>query len=356
LIKALVVDDSAYNRVSISRMLESDSRIKVVATATNGEDAIKQVMRHEPDVITLDLEMPVMDGFAFLRWLMQNRPTAVIAVSSRSSDRSVFKALDLGAIDFIAKPGGNVSPRLEEIQRDLVSKILQIGELRIENVTNRIEAAPLPSAASAAEGGGATHIELIVIGCSTGGPPALQHLFQSLPRMPLPIAVAQHMPPHFTRLFAERVDRLTEYSVKEAEHGERLEAGGVYVAPGGMQMEVQRGSAGLQARVLAPGSGDLYAPSVDRLFDSASESCGDRLVAVIMTGMGDDGAESIRRVRERGGKTIAESPDTAIIFGMPNQAIKTGAVDQVLPLNEIAGAIERLCYSRTTRDERRIES
>src|SRR2546428_3137720 len=147
MIKALVVDDSAYNRVSISRMLESDSRIKVVATAVNGEEGIKQLMRHEPDVITLDLEMPVMDGFSFLRWLMQNRPTAVIAVSSRSSDRSVFKALDLGALDFIAKPGGRVSPRLEDIQRDLIAKVLQISELRIDNLRRRVEYDQTPHAA-----------------------------------------------------------------------------------------------------------------------------------------------------------------------------------------------------------------
>jgi two-component system, chemotaxis family, protein-glutamate methylesterase/glutaminase len=355
MIKALVVDDSAYNRVTISRMLASDARIEVVGTANNGEDAIKQVMRHAPDVITLDLEMPVMDGFSFLRWLMQSKPTAVIAVSSRTSDRSVFKALDLGAIDFIAKPGGNVSPRLEEIQKDLVSKVLQIGELRLENVakvsggqailpvrTDKIVCPPLD-------------VDLIAIGCSTGGPPALQHLFQSLQLLPIPIVVAQHMPPHFTRLFAERVDRLTAYSVKEATDGERLAPGVVYVAPGGMQMEVHRHEDGLQARVFAPHGDDLYAPSVDRLFASASESCGGRMVAVIMTGMGDDGSNAIRRVRQRGGKTIAESPDTAIIFGMPSQAIKTGAVDQVLPLNEIAGAIERLCYPRL-RDDRRVES
>src|SRR5213082_1956877 len=150
MLRALVIDDSAYNRVTISRMLESSPLIKVVATAVNGEDGIKQVMKHRPDVVTLDLEMPVMDGFAFLRWLMANLPTAVIAVSSRSSDRSVFKALDLGAIDFIAKPGGRVSPRLEEIQRDLIAKVLQIGELRLENVRKRAGGAPLPSAASAA--------------------------------------------------------------------------------------------------------------------------------------------------------------------------------------------------------------
>src|SRR5207237_4489236 len=139
MIKALVVDDSAYNRVTISRMLESQDGISVVATSANGEEAIKQVVRHQPDVITLDLEMPIMDGFSFLRWLMQNRPTAVIAVSSRASDRSVFKALELGAIDFIAKPGGRVSPRLEEIERDLVSKVLQFANVRMDNLRRRVQ-------------------------------------------------------------------------------------------------------------------------------------------------------------------------------------------------------------------------
>jgi two-component system chemotaxis response regulator CheB len=156
--------------------------------------------------------------------------------------------------------------------------------------------------------------------------------------------VAQHMPPTFTRLFADRVDRMTKYNVKEACDREPLAPGSVYVAPGGMQMEVERAGEGLQARVLPHDGRDLYAPSVDRLFISASESCGQGLIAVILTGMGDDGAAAMRRVRERGGKTIAESSDTAIIFGMPNEAIKTGAVDQVLPLDEIPGAIERLCY------------
>src|SRR5213082_1160751 len=153
MLRALVIDDSAYNRVTISRMLESSPLIKVVATAVNGEDGIRQVMRHRPDVITLDLEMPVMDGFAFLRWLMANLPTAVIAVSSRSSDRSVFKALDLGAIDFIAKPGGRVSPRLEEIERDLVAKVLQVAEIRMENLRRRVveEAEAPPHATEPAE-------------------------------------------------------------------------------------------------------------------------------------------------------------------------------------------------------------
>jgi two-component system chemotaxis response regulator CheB len=344
MLRALVIDDSAYNRVTISRMLESSPQIKVVATAVNGEDGIKQVMKHRPDVITLDLEMPVMDGFAFLRWLMANLPTAVIAVSSRSSDRSVFKALDLGAVDFIGKPGGRVSPRLEEIERDLVAKVLQVADIRMENLRRRIAEEEeiethQPEPAEPCVGG----VELVAIGCSTGGPPALQHLLQNLPLLPLPIVVAQHMPQAFTRLFAERVNKLTSYTVKEGDDGEMLENGTVYVAPGGMQMEVRRAGDGLQARVFAARPNDLYAPSVDRLLTSASEACGERLVAIIMTGMGDDGAQAIRRVRERGGRTIAESVQTAIIFGMPNEAIKTGCIDQVLPLGQIHLAIHQLC-------------
>jgi two-component system, chemotaxis family, protein-glutamate methylesterase/glutaminase len=343
MIRALVIDDSAYNRVTLSRMLESHPDIKVVATAVNGEDGIKQVMKHRPDVITLDLEMPIMDGFAFLRWLMANLATAVIAVSSRSSDRSVFKALELGAVDFIAKPGGRVSPRLEEIQKDLVTKVLQTVELRMDNLRRRVQeedqppAPPIPAAACA---GG---VELVVIGCSTGGPPALQHVFSSLALLPVPIVVAQHMPPTFTRLFAERVNRLTKYHVAEAHDGVVITGGNVYIAPGGQQTEVRRGDDGLYLHVFAASLSDLYAPSVDRLLSTASDCCAERLAAVIMTGMGDDGAESIKKVRERGGRTIAESAQSAIIFGMPNEAIKTGAVEQVLALSDIPVAIQKLC-------------
>jgi two-component system chemotaxis response regulator CheB len=343
MIRALVIDDSAYNRVTLSRMLETSAAIKVVATGVNGEDGIKQVMKHQPDVITLDLEMPLMDGFAFLRWLMANKPTPVIAVSSRSSDRSVFKALELGAVDFIAKPGGRVSPRLEEIQKDLIAKALQVADVRMENLRRRLTEEPKAEEPAVVDQNCARGIELVAIGCSTGGPPALQHVFQSLPLLPVPIVVAQHMPPTFTRLFAERVNKLAPYSVKEADDGEMLQRGTAYIAPGGMQTEVRRIAEGLQVRTFAAGTSDLYAPSVDRLFQTASDACGDRLVAIVMTGMGDDGSAGIRRVHERGGRTIAESAQTAIIFGMPGEAIKTGAVDEVLPLPDIPAAIHRLC-------------
>lgn len=342
-VRALVIDDSAYNRVTLTRMLETDPRIRVIATAVNGEDGIKQVMKHRPDVVTLDLEMPTMDGFAFLRWLMVNLPTPVITVSSKSSDRSVFKALELGAMDFIAKPGGRVSPRLEEIQRDLVAKVLQINELRIENLKPHVEDEAAVEAAKGPALAGTSRVDLVAIGCSTGGPPALQHLFQTMPRLAVPFVVAQHMPPNFTRLFAERVNRLSAYDVREASDGEILVPGTVYIGPGGMQTEVRRVAEGLQVRVFHAGVNDLYAPSVDRLFRSASEACRERLLAVIMTGMGDDGAESMKLVRERGGRTIAESSESAIIFGMPAEAIRMGAVDEVLPLPSIPAAIRKLC-------------
>ncbi len=340
-VRALVIDDSAYNRVTLTRMLETDPRIEVAGTAVNGEDGIKQVLKHRPDVITLDLEMPVMDGFAFLRWLMVNLPTAVIVVSSKSSDRSVFKALELGALDFIGKPGGRVSPRLEEIQRDLVAKVLQIADLSMDNLQRRLAGDEMEPAG--ADLTGACRADLIAIGCSTGGPPALQHVFQALPLLPVAFVVAQHMPSTFTRLFADRLNKLTPYEVKEASDGDMILPGCVYIAPGGMQSEVRRVAEGLQVRVFAATGSELHAPSVDRLFRTASETCRERLIAVIMTGMGDDGADAIRTVRRNGGRTIAESAESAIIFGMPAEAIKTGAVDEVLPLHGIPQALRRLC-------------
>ncbi|MBK5260737.1 MAG: chemotaxis response regulator protein-glutamate methylesterase [Thermoanaerobaculia bacterium] len=343
MIDVLVIDDSAYNRVTLSRILESHRGIRVVGTAVNGEDGIKQVLRHNPDVVTLDLEMPVLDGFAFLRWIMANRPLPVIAVSSKSSDRSVFKALELGAIDFIAKPGGRVSPRLTEIEKDLVAKVLQTVDVRIENVRRRVEEDEARAVEAPRIAGVCAGIDLVAIGSSTGGPPALQHIFQNLAPLPIPFVVAQHMPPSFTRLFAERVNRLSEFEVREAANGERLEPGTVYIAPGGVQMEIERTGEGLRARVLPAKPSELYAPSVDRLFATASAACGNRLVAVVLTGMGDDGSKALREVKERGGRTIAESEESAIIFGMPAAAIKTGAVDEIVPLSDIAAALHRLC-------------
>jgi two-component system, chemotaxis family, protein-glutamate methylesterase/glutaminase len=343
MIRALVIDDSAYNRVTISRMLEASGEISVIATATDGEDGIKQTLRQKPDVITLDLEMPGIDGFAFLRWLMINRPTPVIVVSSRASDRSVFKALELGAADFVAKPGGRISPRLSEIQTDLINKVRAATEISLENLVARSRETDPPVRPSLQPAAEAPAVDLVVIGASTGGPPAIQRLLQELPLLKVPIIVAQHMPANFTRLFSERIDKLTPFRVKEPHDGEVLAPGTAYVAPGGMQTEVSESSRVLTARVRPSVAGDLYAPSVDRLFRSASSACGKRLIAILLTGMGDDGALAMREVKGRGGHTIAEAASSAIIFGMPAEAIRTGSVDEVLPLPEMPRAITRLC-------------
>ena len=340
-IRALVIDDSAYNRVTISRMLENGG-ISVAGFATDGEDGIKQTLRLKPDVITLDLEMPGIDGFGYLRWLMANLPTPVIVVSSRSSDRSVFKALELGAADFVAKPGGRISPRLSEIEADLVAKVRGALDTNLQNLAERAlqQLPPLPPRVHT---GSATEADLVVIGASTGGPPAIQTLFERMPLLNVPFIVAQHMPPNFTRLFSERIDKLTPYRVKEAEDGERLQPATVYIAPGGQQTEVAERDRVLSLRIRDADPGELYAPSVNRLFRTASIACGRRLVAVILTGMGDDGAEGIVEVKERGGRTVAESRSSAIIFGMPGEAIRTGAVEEILPLIEIPATVSRLC-------------
>ncbi|HUP65008.1 MAG TPA: chemotaxis-specific protein-glutamate methyltransferase CheB [Thermoanaerobaculia bacterium] len=345
MIKAVVIDDSAFNRVTLSRMIESEGDVRVVATAVDGEDGIKQVLRHRPDVVTLDLEMPVMDGFSFLRWLMVTIPTPVIVISSRASDRNVFKALELGAVDFIAKPGGRVSIRLEEITTDLLAKLRECVAVQLDNVRKRIvdeEPPPAPKGTSPLTTSPAP-VECVVIGASTGGPPALQAILQSIPLLDVPIVVAQHMPPVFTRLFAERVGRLSRFDVKEGSDGELLEPATVYIAAGGMQTTIRRDGERLRLQVRERQAADLHAPSVNHLFASAAVACGEKLVAVVLTGMGDDGASGISEIARRGGKTIAEAAATAIIFGMPAEAIRTGAVKHVLALPQIAPAIARLC-------------
>lgn len=342
MIRTLVVDDSAFNRVTLSRMLESSPKFEVVAVAVNGEEAIRRVVKLKPDLITLDLEMPVMDGFAFLRWLMANQPTPVIVVSSRSSDKSVFKALELGAIDFIAKPGGRVSPRLPEIQDDLLKKGEGAVSATLENL-NRHPASPSP------EWKGSTPlcVDLIVLGCSTGGPPALQHVFETLPRLEVPFVVAQHMPPTFTRIFAERLDRITRFNVVEGADGMELRPGYVYIAPGGQQTMIEReNESGFTLSVRDRSDGELHAPSVDLLFESAAFVAGERLAAILMTGMGDDGARGMATIRSKGGKTIAEAPTTAVIFGMPSAAVRRGAVQQITPLQQIPNAILEACSDR----------
>lgn len=345
-VRVLVVDDSAYNRMAISQMCESDPAVQVVGTATDGVDAIAKTLRLAPDVITLDLEMPGMDGFTFLRWIMKEQPTPVLVISSRSDSRSVFRALELGAVDFLAKPESRISRSLEGVRDELVAKIqavlhLEMGKVRssIELATQEAPAAPPPSAAAEARREGVP-VEIIAIASSTGGPPALQAILTALPGdLGAGIIISQHMPQGFTRSFAERLDRLSPFSVSEAEEGDDLRPGRVLIAPGGSHLIVRKRGERLRVELRERASADKYVPSADRMMISAAEARAAGVLGVVLTGMGNDGSEGVRAIRRRGGQVLAESEESAVIFGMPQEAIRTGMVDKVLPLGKMAAEI-----------------
>jgi two-component system chemotaxis response regulator CheB len=352
-IRVLVIDDSAYNREAIVQMLESEPGIEVVGRAANGEEGLKEALALRPDVITLDLEMPKMDGFTFLRILMSRQATPVIVVSSYSRKQNVFKALELGALDFIAKPTRYLSPELHKIRDEMLEKVRMVQQLQTSNISMRVQERTTTEAEGedvrALEPRDAPHMALVVVGASTGGPPALQTFLQMLPRsIPAAFLVAQHMPENFTRAFADRLNRYTSLEVTEAAGGESVVPGRVFVAPGGRNLTVQQTEEGLECQVVEARKGSKYIPSIDALFRSAAEIGGDRVVGILMTGMGADGRDGMRAIKRAGGRTVAESEETAVIFGMPKEAIDTGDVDVVLRLDEIAAEVIR--FSQSIRD------
>lgn len=337
-IRVLVIDDSAYSRRTIIRMLEQTPLVDVVGWARDGEEALRKSVQLRPDLVTLDLEMPRMDGFTFLRLLMATRPTPVLVISGRSGDEDVFKALELGAVDFVAKPTVRAAPELATIQEELLRKVSAIRQLRIEKVRDRVSAAPSPVRHRHARG---ERMRVVAVGSSTGGPAALMQIFSAFSEAPdCSFVVSQHMPEGFTRGFAERLDRMTPFTSREAEGGELVEPGHLLLAPGGCHLEFSNEGGSVFTRISPRGEGDRYAPSVDRMLQSAAKHFGRDLTALILTGMGDDGRLGVRAVAASGGSVIAESEETAVIFGMPQQAIETGVVDAVLPLPEIAPALE----------------
>ena len=338
-IRVLVIDDSAFSRRTITRMLERSPLVEVVASARDGEEALRKTLELRPDLITLDLEMPRMDGFTFLRLVMSRCATPVIVISGRNGEQDVFRALDFGAVDFIAKPNPRAGAELETIEQELLRKVHAIRQLRIEKVRARLDSGPVPRGVAKQRPASAPRV--VAIGSSTGGPAALMQILGSfVTAPPVAVLVCQHMPAGFTRGFAERIDRLTPFAAREAENGDVPLPGSVLVAPGGRHLELEREGGRVVARVGDAAATDKYAPAVDRLFVSAAKHFGAELMGVVLTGMGDDGREGVRAIKQAGGRVVAESEQTAVVFGMPHQAIRTGVVDAVLPLPEIASVIE----------------
>jgi two-component system chemotaxis response regulator CheB len=348
-IKALVVDDSAYNRMTITKMLERDPGIEVAGVAGDGIDAITKTLRLQPDVITLDLEMPTMDGFTFLRWLMKERPTPVLVLSSRSDSRSVFRAMELGAVDFLAKPEARISRSIEGLREELVAKVYALLHLKMSKVQSAMDLlakGPAPQPAHRDDDIQLERgpIEVVAIASSTGGPPALQAVLAGLPRhFGAGIVISQHMPPGFTRSFADRLNKLSALMVSEAEDGGRLLPGRALITPGGYHLLVRREGANLVVELVPRVPEDMYVPSADRMMTSVAEACGLAALGVVLTGMGRDGAEGAVAIKKQGGQCLAESEESAVVFGMPQEAIRTGAIDKVLPLGMMAEEILRRC-------------
>ncbi len=343
-VKVLVVDDSPYNRQTIRHILESDERIRVVGVASNGRDAIGRIQRCRPDVITLDIHMPVMDGFEVLRWLMANNPIPVIMVSSIADRATVFRALEMGAVDFVPKPTRRPTPELKGMEVDLLEKVLMVSGLAMEKVLKRgakkAPAAPAKVRAPVPR----RKIRLVAIGASTGGPTALQTVLTALPEnLDAGVVISQHMPTGFTRPFAERLDGLSRLSVTELRGVETIEPGTALVAAGGSNLEVVLVDGRPHARSVAPAQTDRYVPSVNVMLTSAARVFGPGTLGIVLTGMGSDGKKGMLEIKARGGYTIAESEETAVVFGMPREAINAGAAEKILPVEAVGDEIRRLC-------------
>jgi two-component system chemotaxis response regulator CheB len=346
-IKIVVVDDSAFSRRTITRMLEGLDSVEVVGYAINGEEGIQKVIALKPDLVTLDLEMPKMDGFTLLRILTTRFSLPVIVISALSGADKVFKALELGALDFVAKPSSTASVDLLSIKEDLLKKVLQVLALKPGShirPTTEIFSSERSSAVTTQSGKagiGIQHaIDLVAIGSSTGGPPALQQIFSAFEqKYPFAIVVSQHMPAGFTKAFADRLNRSSLFDVKEAEDGDLVLPGRILIAPGGKNMVFEVCGGQVTARIVAPSESDRYVPSVDVMLQSCAGIYQKRVAAVILTGMGNDGSKGIRVIKEHGGCVIAESEETAIVYGMPREAVATGVVDRCVPLDRVASEI-----------------
>lgn len=333
-VKVLIVDDSAYSRQTIKKILEEEANIEIVDIATNGIEAMAKTLKLKPDLITLDIEMPEMDGFTFLRWLMKKSPTPVIIVSSHADSQTVFKALDFGAADFVAKPPRLSPAGFSNFQKDLIKKIKGINQLNLDKLSKTLE---LDTASNDETGEESTDesIRVVGIGSSTGGPAALKIIITRLPFDYPCVVVSQHMPRGFTSSFADRLNTISKVYVKEAEEGDEIEDGKVLICPGGYHMSFKKKGKKVITLLKESKTTDKYVPSIDTMLSSLAEIFGSKAAGVILTGMGNDGKQGMLDIKRKGGYTIVESEDTAIVFGMPNEVIKAGAAKKILPLPEI---------------------
>lgn len=356
-VRVLVVDDSAFMRKYITDILQVDSGIHVVGTARNGKEALASIPALLPDVITLDIEMPVMDGISTLKEIVNSYNTPVIMLSSLTQEGAdkTIESLEIGAFDFVGKPSGVISLDLDKVGENLRVKVKvavtsKRSVLKQDFINHRQTAArqvPIEQpevafhAGSSKQSSGRRHKkpDIIAIGTSTGGPRALQVVLTALPADVPPVVIVQHMPPGFTKSLAVRLNQLCKVRVSEVTVGEVLLAGHAYIAPGGYQFRVEMKAGQLIAKVTSDSPVNGHRPSVDVLFESLTEIPSIYVYAAILTGMGSDGAVEITNLKRLGGFTVAEAEESCVVFGMPRAAIAKGGIDVVAPLDKIAVAL-----------------
>ncbi len=351
-IKVMIIDDSALVRQVVSQALGREPGIEVVATASDPVFAIDKLRAQWPDVIVLDIEMPRMDGISFLRKIMTERPTPVVICSSlaESGAQATFDALGAGAVSIITKPKAGLKAFLEDAANDIVQAVRTAARANLRALPRGTTASmpgiarPKISADVLIAPGAPTAMarttdQLIAIGTSTGGTQALEAVLTRLPATCLGIVIVQHMPEKFTAMFSERLNNLCEIEVREAQNGDRVMPGRALIAPGGRHMMLKRSGAQYLVEVVDGPLINRHKPSVDVLFRSVAKFAGANALGIIMTGMGDDGARGLKEMRDAGAKTIAQDEASCVVFGMPREAIKLDAADQVLPLNRIPEAM-----------------
>ncbi len=342
--KVLIVDDSALMRKLLSELLEADPDIAVVGTAMDAYVAREKIKQFHPDVITLDVEMPKMDGISFLSNLMRLRPMPVVMVSSITEKGAAvtLRALELGAVDFIAKPKIDLAHSLHMYADEIISKVKAAAQARVTRLETRSSKNQKPGVqleAPLAPLNYATTDKVIAIGASTGGTEAIKEVLSSLRSDSPGVVIAQHIPPIFSRSFAERMNQVTPLTVYEAQNGQQVRPGHAYIAPGDRHLRVVKDGAKYICRLGDDEPVNLHRPSVDVLMESVACAAGGNAVGAILTGMGKDGALGMRCMRDAGAHTIAQDEASSVVWGMPGAAVRANGVDSVKPLGEVAGAI-----------------
>ncbi|MCW4046875.1 MAG: chemotaxis response regulator protein-glutamate methylesterase [Candidatus Bathyarchaeota archaeon] len=334
-IKILVVDDSLLMQKILTELLQSDPQISVIGTARDGEEALQKIPNLHPDVVTLDIEMPRMDGLTAIKKIMKTTPLPVVMISALTQRQAqlTLKALELGAVDYVPKPSGPISLNMDSVKTELITKVKTAASANIQQVKPRMMKVTEPPKAKGSD-------RVISIAASTGGPAAVTYILKHIPENTPPILIVQHMQKGMTRLFAEGLNQECKFKVKEAEEGDVIQEGLALIAPGGLHMQVTKNG---KISLTANPPVNYVRPSADVLMTSAAKAYTSKNIGVVLTGMGVDGAKGIEAIKKKGGVTIAQDRKTCVVFGMPYAAIKTGCVDCVTSLECIPKEIMNAC-------------